>query len=659
MQQTGSTEPRECACAHGGFPGSLVCVCAARLAGRKLCLRIMAFSLIIVLAIGTIVSVVSIELRQAALNRGKTEAANLSAAFEEQVRYALDSVDSAMELLKGRIEASGGRALELPRRFKLTPELAASTIQIAVLGPDGQLRASTPRRTLERMDLSGRGYFQVHRDNPDAGLFIGKPRRRKISGRMSIQVSRRLAKPDGSFAGVLVFSLAPEFFANLLRGVDAGPRGILTLVGLDAIVRARHSGRQNAPVPLGASLAGSRSLAGAAKADHGAYTTHSVLDGTERIFNWRKVSGYPLLAIAGLAKDEVMAEENRHSLIILALGGAAILLTGAMAAMLLREISGRVRHEIAIQENNAKLNLTHENLKLEHSALRIASAELATGRVRLQETNAELALAQKRSEAASRAKNAFLANMSHELRTPLNAIIGFSEIIRGRMFGAESAAYFDYASDINSAGTHLLEIINNVLDIAKIESGKMELSESVCDLTGILEAGLSAVTAQAKAGGIKILRHYPRERIHVRCDGTRLKQAVINILSNAVKFTPEGGRLEICQEVEPGGGVRVTVKDTGIGMTAEEIDAAFEQFCQIGNSLTKRFEGTGLGLPLARQLARLHDGTISVSSEPPLGTEVSIRLPAHRVMDAGCRLRHTTEPDLIEVQPQQEILCHG
>ncbi len=637
MQQTGimCTGVRECARTCGGIPASFTCACAVKLAGRKLYRRILAFSFIIVLAIATIVSLVSVELRQAALERGKTEAANLSAAFKEQVRCVLDSVASAMELLKRRIEAPGDQAFDLSQWTKLAPELAASTIQVAVIGPDGLLRASTLEKNPDRTDLSGREHFQVQRDNPNAGLFIGKPVLGKISKQVTIPVTRRLEKPDGSFAGVLVFSLDPEFLASLLRGVDTGSAGIMTLVGLDTIVRARHSGSQNARVPVGASLAGSRSLVEAVTAEHGAYIRASVLDGTTRIFDWRKISGYPLLVIAGLGKDEVMAEENRHSLIILALGGAAILLTGAMAAMLLREISGRVRHEIAIQENNAKLSLTHRNLKLKHSALRVASTELASGRVKLQETNAELVLAQQRSEAASQAKNVFLANMSHELRTPLNAIIGFSEIVRGRMFGSEFPAYFDYAADINNAGAHLLEIINNVLDIAKINSGKMVLSETVCELTSVLEASLRPFKMQARARGIRIVRHYPEECIYVRCDEMRLKQAMINILSNAVKFTPEGGSIEVRQDLEPGGDVCIAVKDTGIGMTAAEIEAAFEQFRQIDNNLTKRFEGTGLGLPLAKQLTGLHGGTIGVSSKPSAGTEVLIRLPAHRVVHAS------------------------
>ena len=240
-------------------------------------------------------------------------------------------------------------------------------------------------------------------------------------------------------------------------------------------------------------------------------------------------------------------------------------------------------------------------------------------------------LAQQQSDAASRAKSAFLANMSHELRTPLNAIIGFSEIIRDRLFGPASPAYFEYAGDINNAGHHLLAIVNDVLDIAKIEAGKVEFSEGEAELGAILDASLRAVKTQAKSGNVRILKGYPQEGIKVRCDEVRLRQVFINVLSNAVKFTPAGGDIEISAALEESGGLCVAIRDTGIGMTAAGIDAAFEKFRQIDNSLTKRFEGTGLGLPLARQLAELHGGTVDVSSEPGVGTEVRIRLPAFRV----------------------------
>ncbi len=271
------------------------------------------------------------------------------------------------------------------------------------------------------------------------------------------------------------------------------------------------------------------------------------------------------------------------------------------------------------------------NLTLQHEALVKTASELASERINLEETNAKLLLAQQQSEAANRAKSAFLANMSHELRTPLNAIIGFSEIIRDKLLGPSAPAYFEYAGDINSAGHHLLAIVNDILDLAKIEAGKVDFFESAADLGTILTASVRAVKTQAKSSSLKIVRDFPPEGIQVRCDEVRLKQVFINVLSNAVKFTPAGGQIGVSALFETDGGVCVAVRDTGIGMTPTEIEAAFEKFRQIDNSLTKRFEGTGLGLPLAKQLIELHGGSIEISSEPSVGTEVRIHLPAARV----------------------------
>ena len=405
----------------------------------------------------------------------------------------------------------------------------------------------------------------------------------------------------------------------------------MTLAGTDKIIRARHSGASVAPRPAGASLAGAPSVEDAAHADRGAYIAPCVIDGVERIVDWRKVPGYPLIVIVGLGRDEFLADPSRLALIILGLGGAAMLLSGAMAAMVVREISNRVRYEIEVNARAADLRDANESLTFQHEALVKTASELARERVNLQEMNSKLMLAQQHSDAANRAKSAFLANMSHELRTPLNAIIGFSEIIRDRLFGPASPAYFEYAGDINNAGHHLLAIVNDVLDIAKIEAGKVEFSEGEADLGAILNASLRAVKTQAKSGNVRILKEYPQEGIKVRCDEVRLRQVFINVLSNAVKFTPAGGHIEIGAALEESGGLCVAIRDTGIGMTAAEIDAAFEKFRQIDNSLTKRFEGTGLGLPLAKQLAELHGGTVEVSSEPGVGTEVRIRLPAARV----------------------------
>jgi signal transduction histidine kinase len=599
--------------------------------GHELRRRIALFSAIIIVAMVALVALVIAEQRSAALERARADASNLSAAFEEQVRRVMDGVAGAMDLLKQRIEVEGS-SFDLTTWTRLVPGLATSTIQVAVIGPDGILKATTREKSSKPVDLSDREHFRVHRDNAHLGLFIGKPMRGRVSKQLTIQVSKRLETAGGAFAGVLVFSLDPESLTTLHKSVDLGESGSLTLAGQDGIIRARlDSAGDRRPNAIGSSIEGAKALFDAASANSGAYMAENRIDGTSRLFHWRKVAGYPLIVIAGLGKEEVLATANRHALMILALGGVAILLAGFMAVMLMREISRRVRHEIAFHRKGDRLKQANESLTLQHSAMLITSAELAEERINLQRINAELSLATKRSEVASRAKTAFLANMSHELRTPLNAIIGFSEIIRDKMFGPASPRYFEYAADIQKAGAHLLAIINDILDVAKIEAGKVELVESVVNLTAILEASLRSVQIQADQSQLLIVRKYFVSDIQVRCDEKRLKQIFINILSNAVKFTQPGGRVELRSEVDADGCVSVVVQDTGIGMSESEIQAALENFRQIDNGLAKQYEGTGLGLPLARLLTGLHDGSLTIKSASQVGTEVCIRLPSNRV----------------------------
>ena len=525
------------------WPCGIPCHGVIQEAGCRLCRRIVLYSALVIVTIAAIVALVALELRQSALDTGRANAANLSAAFEEQVRRVFDSLGGAMAHTKQHIETEG-TGFDLSEWTQHAPELAGQPIAAAIAGPDGIIRDGSLWKS-RRTNISAEDYFRVQRDNPHAGLYIGKPVQDPKSKQVTIELSRRLNKPDGSFAGVLVFSLDPDFLTPLQRTLDLGATGVMTLAGTDKIIRDRHSGASVAPVPAGASLAGAPSVEDAAHADRGAYIAPCVIDGVERIVDWRKVPGYPLIVIVGLGMDEFLADPSRLALIILGLGGAAMLLSGAMAAMVVREISNRVRYEIEVNARAADLKDANESLTIQHEALVKTASELARERVNLQEMNSKLVLAQQQSDAANRAKSAFLANMSHELRTPLNAIIGFSEIIRDRLFGPASPAYFEYAGDIHNAGHHLLSIVNDVLDIAKIEAGKVEFSESVADLGAILTASVRAVKTQAKSGNVRILKEYPLEGIKVHCDEVRLRQVFINVLSNAVKFTPAGGQIEI------------------------------------------------------------------------------------------------------------------
>jgi signal transduction histidine kinase len=243
----------------------------------------------------------------------------------------------------------------------------------------------------------------------------------------------------------------------------------------------------------------------------------------------------------------------------------------------------------------------------------------------------QLHIAKMGAETANRAKSEFLANMSHELRTPLNAIIGFSEVIKRGMFGPLSARYCSYGGDIHESGMHLLNLINEILDLSKLEAGHFELHEENVDVASIIQTSKRLVEPQAEKGKVQLSETAESNLPMIRADERRIRQVLINILSNAVKFTPEGGQVRVQSSLRSDGLV-IAISDTGIGIAPGQIPKAMEPFGQIDSKVSRKYEGTGLGLPLAKRLVELHGGTLAVESALGVGTTVTIVLPRERIV---------------------------
>jgi len=247
----------------------------------------------------------------------------------------------------------------------------------------------------------------------------------------------------------------------------------------------------------------------------------------------------------------------------------------------------------------------------------------------LKEREEQLGQARQQAEQANQAKTAFLANMSHELRTPLNAIIGFSEMIERKVLGPISENYRQYGEIVRTSGQHLLSIINDILDIAKLNAGKTELHLEPVDVNLTIVEAIAIMSRKADSAGIAIVTDLAPRCPTIEADPVRIRQVMLNVLANAVKFTPVGGHIDVATTVATTE-LCITVKDNGVGMAPEDIPRALEPFTQVGRERTLAQEGTGLGLPISKTLVELHGGRLEISSAPKKGTTVTINLPIRR-----------------------------
>jgi signal transduction histidine kinase len=245
----------------------------------------------------------------------------------------------------------------------------------------------------------------------------------------------------------------------------------------------------------------------------------------------------------------------------------------------------------------------------------------------------ELRLAKEEAEAANQAKSGFLATMSHELRTPLNAIIGFSEMMLREVLGSlGNEQYRAYVGDIHASGTHLLQIINDILDLSKAEAGKIDLAEDVFDLRDVMRSVRQLTAGRVHAAELTQNIELPEDLPPLSGDERKTKQVLLNLITNAVKFTPAGGSITISAHWDPGTGLAIAVSDTGIGIPEADLERVLKPFEQVDSSLSRQHQGTGLGLPLVKAIMELHGGRLELKSELGAGTRVTVIFPSERVL---------------------------
>jgi signal transduction histidine kinase len=344
--------------------------------------------------------------------------------------------------------------------------------------------------------------------------------------------------------------------------------------------------------------------------------------------------GRPVLTVTVSMPRNIMALGNETVFLTLAVLGVAWLL--AMLAMWfllngriirpLRDLTAQVQSIENVGDLGSRVSIRRND------EIGVLAHEFDGLLARVDELVVRSETARSAAEQASRAKSAFLASMSHELRTPLNAIIGFSEIISTAMMGPLPEHYREYADDIHRSGHLLLETINDILDFSKAEADRIEVHDEVIDLPELVSMCLRIVEPMAETGEIDLSenwRHFAGR--FVRADRMRLRQILLNLLSNAIKFTAPGGAVRVDVSKAADGGIEMAIIDDGIGMTEDEVIRALEPFGQVDNTLSRRHDGTGLGLPLAKRMVEIHGGTLRIDSERGRGTRIILTLPPERM----------------------------
>ena len=496
-----------------------------------------------------------------------------------------------------RVEGSQWLWSQVRRRVEELPQIDS----LWLIDQNGRLRVASPHFPAPEVDLIDSEHFAVHAQHFADELFVGAPPSGTYSPGDRFVVSLPIYADRWSFRGVIAASALVSYYLPFFDRLNDCAYCEFTVFRTDGHILARYPTSGPAfPVPDLTSLANAGTGTAGDETQAAAPVAATLnASGEDYIVSVAQSETLPVAVMVAMPAQAVVAIWFGQIWMPVLFGGFTIVMIAVLTLL--------AYHHARREARTARL-LALRAVELQH--------------------------AEEAAHAASRAKSTFLANMSHEIRTPLNAIIGFSEIMSTQALGMNNPQYTEYAADILDSGKHLLSLLNDVLDLSKIEAGRMVIREDAIDLNHAVQTAARTVGTWARSAGISIITNLNDGDLALWADPRALRQILLNILSNAIKFTPPDGVITIDSKVDPGG-VEIRVADTGIGMSADEIAVAREPFGQVEHNYNRRSQGTGLGLTLVHALMELHGGTLEIDSTPNVGTTVIVRFPATRLRPDG------------------------
>jgi signal transduction histidine kinase len=479
------------------------------------------------------------------------------------------------------------------------------------------------------INLSERDYFQWLRDHPEAKIYFSIPVKNKGTGKWVFYVAKRLQSPNGDFIGTLQIGVSAENFSEFYKKVisNLGDGASVALYRDDFSLMTSY--------PFKEDLVGKQILTSSTKKlmseqgiDHVVAEVSSqrvIQDGLSevRIVAPRRVANFPFI-VTPVVSDTIYLKTWLRALYSIWLIAILNLILLFIFIKMILNRNQQIHNElIQISKTESALResqkiIENQNLELD-SKVRERTLELEKNQIRLQESNLLL-------ENANRHKSEFLANMSHELRTPLNSIIGFSELLKEKIFGDINPKQTEYVKNIYNSGKHLLDLINDILDLSKIESGEVNVFREIFSLNKAIQSCVAIVSERVKKNKLKLHVYISEGENLIYADERKMKQILLNLLTNAVKFTPEGGEI-VVQAESTEAGIQVIVKDSGIGIDPKDQEKIFEEFKQVENNYTRKLEGTGLGLAIVKRLIDLQHGWLKLDSALGEGSSFTFFIP--------------------------------